>query len=89
MHRKAKQYPYPYRLQREVATERCPGNRIGKGITRFLTKSRLENDSRSVEEERGELADNISFPILQVQSFALAKPRKEIASARRLEAIFE
>ena len=44
---------------------------------------------RSVEEERGELADNISFPILQVQSFALAKPRKEIASARRLEAIFE
>lgn len=41
MHRKAK------RLQREVATERCPGNRIGKGITRFLTKSRLENDSRS------------------------------------------
>lgn len=43
----------------------------------------------SVEEERGELTDNISFPILQVQSFALAKPRKEIASARRLEAIFE
>lgn len=48
-----------------------------------------ESILRSVEEERGELADNISFPILQVQSFALAKPRKEIASARRLEAIFE
>jgi hypothetical protein len=46
-------------------------------------------DLASVEEERGELTDNISFPILQVQSFALAKPRKEIASARRLEAIFE
>ena len=43
----------------------------------------------SVEEARGELADNISFPILQVQSFALAKPRKEIVSARLLEARFE
>ena len=43
----------------------------------------------SVEEERGELADNISFPILQVQSFALAKHRKEIVSARLLEARFE
>nr|KUM48339.1 hypothetical protein ABT39_MTgene5339 [Picea glauca]QHR88920.1 hypothetical protein Q903MT_gene2939 [Picea sitchensis] len=42
-----KQDPDFHGLQREVATERCPGNRIGKGITRFLTKSRLENDSRS------------------------------------------
>lgn len=53
MHRKA----IP-RLQREVATERCPGNRIGKGQAgaRTQTEDSTEYESLFWEGQLGELA---------------------------------